>query len=44
MASKQTFLYTKDNPVSYILERLERIFENRLRQDRLQKIGVSRYE
>ncbi|GMN09519.1 ABC transporter permease [Croceitalea sp. MTPC9] len=39
-----TFLYTKENPASYILERLERIFENRLRQERLQKIGVSSKE
>ena len=43
-AASKTFLYTKDNPTSYILERLERIFENQLRQDRLQKIGVSSEE
>ena len=39
-----TFLYTKDNPVSQILDRIERIFENRLRQERLQKLGVSSEE
>ena len=39
-----TFLYTKENPVSSVVERLERVFENRLRQDKLQKIGVSSKE
>lgn len=39
-----TFLYTKDNSTSYVLERLERVFENRLRQERLQKLGVTSKE
>ncbi len=34
-------LYTKESPVSYILNTLETIFQNRLRQSRLTKLGVS---
>ncbi len=39
--AQSAFLYTKENPVSYVLDRLEGIFENRLRQERLQNLGVS---
>ncbi|MEM1340549.1 MAG: ABC transporter permease [Bacteroidota bacterium] len=39
--AQQAYLYTKDNPVSYVLDDLEGIFENRLRQERLQNLGVS---
>lgn len=39
--ANSTFLYTKESPVSTILERLETIFQNRLRQGRLQELGVS---
>lgn len=37
----QAFLYTKESPVSYVIESLETIFQNRLRQSRLQRLGVS---
>lgn len=37
----KSFLYTKDSPVSYVLDRLESIFQSRLRQQRLQDLGVS---
>lgn len=40
-ASKTAFLLTKDNPVSEVLNHLEAIFENRLRKERLQNLGVS---
>ncbi len=40
-ASKSAFLYTKDNPKSQVLSRLEAIFENRLRKSRLSNLGVS---
>jgi len=36
--------YTKDNPVSAVLNRIEAIFEARLRQGRLQELGVSAKE
>jgi len=40
-ASQEAFLYTKDNPTSTVLNRLEDIFENRLRKNRLSELGVS---
>ena len=40
-ASEQAFLYTKDNPPNAVLNRLEDIFENRLRKSRLSDLGVS---
>jgi ABC-2 type transport system permease protein len=40
-ASAAAFLYTKDNPPSGVLNRLEGIFENRLRKKRLSDLGVS---
>jgi ABC-2 type transport system permease protein len=40
-ASKAAFLYTKDNPPSEVLNRLEDIFEDRLRKNRLSNLGVS---
>lgn len=39
--ASQAFLYTKESPVSNVVERLETIFQNRLRQGRLQQLGVS---
>ncbi|MDT0608203.1 ABC transporter permease [Croceitalea rosinachiae] len=39
--ANNAFLYTKESPVSTILERVETIFQNRLRQGRLQELGVS---
>ncbi len=43
-ASQAAFLYTKDNPTSQVLNRLEAIFENRLRKNRLENLGVSSKE
>lgn len=43
-AASETILYTKENPIGYVLERLERIFENQLRQNKLQKIGITSEE
>lgn len=40
-AAERAFLFTKDNPVSDVLNRLEDIFENRLRKERLGNLGVS---
>ena len=42
--AKSTFLYTKENPNTTITERLERIFQKRLRMKRLQELGVSSNE
>ncbi len=42
--AKTTFLYTKENPNTTITEKLERIFQKRLRQKRLRKLGVSSEE
>lgn len=39
--ASNAFLYTKESPVSGVVERLETIFQNRLRQNRLQELGVS---
>lgn len=41
-SSKESFFYSKDSPVSYVLERLESIFQGKLRQQRLQDLGVSK--
>ncbi|QLG46257.1 ABC transporter permease [Costertonia aggregata] len=38
---KNAYFYTKDAPSSSVLNGLEDIFEDRLRQHRLQKLGVS---
>lgn len=35
------YLYTKDNPNTSVTKELEDIFQSQLRQDRLQKLGVS---
>ena len=43
-ASQAAFLYTKDNPAGEVLNRLEDIFENRLRKNRLNDLGVSNEE
>ncbi|OQD42007.1 ABC transporter permease [Croceivirga radicis] len=40
--AESTFLYAKDNPNSSVLNRLEGIFEQRLRQARLQDLGISK--
>lgn len=40
-ASRAAFLYTKDNPPNQVLNRLEDIFEDRLRKNRLNDLGVS---
>ena len=42
--TSNSFLYTKDSPNDLVLQRLEGVFENRLRKERLQKIGVSSKE
>ncbi len=36
-----SFLYTKDAPNTAVLDKLDGIFQQRLRQERLQKMGVS---
>jgi len=43
-AASNAFLYTKDSPVSYVLDRLESTFQSKLRQQRLQDLGVSTAE
>ena len=43
-AARDAFLFTKDNPVSVVLNRLEELFEDRLRKDRLGRLGVSSEE
>lgn len=35
------YFYTKDNPNTSVTKELENIFQNQLRQDRLQKLGVT---
>ncbi|TKD61368.1 ABC transporter permease [Flavobacterium sp. ASW18X] len=42
MIAGNSFLYTKDNPNSSVLERLERTFQQRLRQYRLQDLGMTK--
>ncbi len=39
--SNATYLFTKDNPNTSVTKELEDIFQNQLRQDRLQKLGVT---
>jgi len=40
-AAKNSYLFTKDNPNTSITKELEAVFQKKLRQDRLQKLGVS---
>ncbi len=40
-AANSTYLFTKDNPNTSVTQELEGIFQKQLRQDRLQKLGVS---
>lgn len=42
--TKKTFFYTKEAPSTAVLEKLEHIFRNRLEQNRLQELGVSKKE
>lgn len=39
--SNSSYLFTKDNPNTSVTKELEDIFQNQLRQDRLQKLGVT---
>ena len=39
--AKNVIFYSKDSPVSFVLNNLETTVQNRLRQDRLRKLGVS---
>ncbi len=39
--ANEIYLFTKENPNTTITERLERIFQKKLRQRRLEKLGVS---
>ncbi len=39
--AKSAYLYTKDNPNTNVIQQLESIFQKQLRQNRLQKLGVS---
>ena len=43
-AADSAYLYTKDSPVSFVLEQLEGVFESELRKKRLQDLGLSRSE
>lgn len=40
-AAKNSYLFTKDNPNTSVTKELEAVFQKKLRQDRLQKLGVS---
>jgi len=42
--AENSFLYTKDAPNTAVLDKLDAIFQQRLRQERLQEIGVSTAE
>lgn len=42
--ANSAFLYTKESPVSYVLDRLEAVFQNKLRKERLESLGVSANE
>ncbi len=42
--TEQTFFYTKEAPSTMVLDKLEQIFKNRLEQNRLQELGVSKKE
>ncbi|MCK0160316.1 ABC transporter permease [Allomuricauda sp. F6463D] len=39
--AKATYLFAKDNPNTSVTQELELMFQKKLRQDRLQKLGVS---
>ncbi|RIV45386.1 ABC transporter permease [Flagellimonas pelagia] len=39
--ARATYLFTKGNPNSSVTQKLESIFQRQLRQDRLEKLGVS---
>ncbi|MBO6533137.1 MAG: ABC transporter permease [Muricauda sp.] len=39
--ARSAFLFTKDNPNTSVTKELENVFQNRLRQERLQKLGVT---
>jgi len=39
--ASNAFFYTKDSPLSYVLDDLEDIFQSKLRQQRLEDLGVS---
>ncbi|MHA7830571.1 MAG: ABC transporter permease [Flagellimonas sp.] len=39
--SNAAYLFTKDNPNTSVTKALEDVFQNQLRQDRLQKLGVT---
>ncbi len=41
MVAKETTFFTKDSPNSLLLKKIEWVFEDRLRQSRLQDMGVS---
>lgn len=41
MVARRSFFYTKEAPNTYILDRLESVFHDRLQQRRLQNLGVS---
>ncbi|MEM9000240.1 MAG: ABC transporter permease [Bacteroidota bacterium] len=40
-AAENSYLYTKDNPSTNVLERLESVIEAGLKKERLEKLGVS---
>ena len=42
--AENSFLYTKDAPNTAVLDKLDAIFQQRLRQERLQEMGVSTAE
>ncbi|HET8737455.1 MAG TPA: ABC transporter permease [Pricia sp.] len=42
--AERAFLYTKEAPSTSVLDKLDRIFQDRLRQRRLQELGVSAQE
>ncbi|WP_149275157.1 ABC transporter permease [Pareuzebyella sediminis] len=44
MVSANSYLFTKEVPSTLVLEKLEAIFEERLRQERLSEMGVSAAE
>lgn len=39
--AKKAFLFTKDNPSTYILDEIEDIIQNELRKERLTSLGIS---
>ncbi|SDM96941.1 ABC transporter permease [Kriegella aquimaris] len=44
MVTENSFFYTKDAPSTSVLDRIENIFQDRLRKRRLQELGVSTEE